>query len=393
MAGVLLVRAGRAIVSISLLVALVLTALVGSGRAEPPKKWTFDILSPTTGRGAAYAIDYVIGMNLAAKDINATGGINGKPVEMVFHDTQTDITQAVSIAKQLCEKGVQILIGPELSTEAESVFPVVNRLECPTLGPVPAKAGLTAASRPWTFVTCATATSLTPSGVNQFMEITKPKSAVVVIDKSDPSASLQGDLSVSTLRAKNVKVETIGVTKDDIEFSSVVVRIAALNPDVIVISTLDRPAMGVVEELTKQRLRKTPILVTQAGFTPALVRLGAEELEGVYIYSEFWAGNPNPRVQEFVRKFKEVRNGEMPTHFAALAYDAIYVVKSVLEKGHITGDPAKLKAERIAIRDGLQGLKNFPGLTGNITIASNGEPDKASYLLVFRKGVLAKEGK
>jgi branched-chain amino acid transport system substrate-binding protein len=83
----------------------------------------------------------------------------------------------------------------------------------------------------------------------------------------------------------------------------------------------------------------------------------------------------------------------MPTHFAALAYDAIYVVKSVLEKGQITGDPAKLKAERIAIRDGLQGLKNFPGLTGNITIASNGEPDKASYLLVFRKGVLVKEGK
>ena len=374
MAGVRLVRVGRAV----LLFALVLTTVV-SGRAEAPKKWTFEILTPTTGRGAAYAIDYVIGMNLAAKDINATGGINGKPVEMVFHDTQTDITQAVSIAKQLCEKGVQILIGPELSTEAESVFPVVNRLECPTLGPVPAKAGLTAASRPWTFVTCATATSLTP--------------AVVVIDKSDPSASLQGDLSASTLRAKNVKVDIIGVTKDDIEFSSVVVRIAALKPDVMVISTLDRPATGVIEELTKQRLRKTPILVTQAGFTPALVRLGAEELEGVYIYSEFWAGNPNPKVQEFVKKFKEVRNGEMPTHFAALAYDAIYVVKSVIEKGQITGDPAKLKAERIAIRDGLQGLKNFPGLTGNITIASNGEPDKASYLLVFRKGVLVKEGK
>jgi branched-chain amino acid transport system substrate-binding protein len=244
MAGVRLVRVGRAVASLSLLFALVLTTVV-SGRAEAPKKWTFDILTPTTGRGAAYAIDYVIGMNLAAKDINATGGINGKPVEMVFHDTQTDITQAVSIAKQLCEKGVQILIGPELSTEAESVFPVVNRLECPTLGPVPAKAGLTAASRPWTFVTCATATSLTPSGVNQFMDITKPKSAVVVIDKSDPSASLQGDLSASTLRAKNVKVDIIGVTKDDIEFSSVVVRIAALKPDVIVISTLDRDAGGV----------------------------------------------------------------------------------------------------------------------------------------------------
>ena len=62
MAGVRLVRVGRAV----LLFALVLTTVV-SGRAEAPKKWTFEILTPTTGRGAAYAIDYVIGMNLAAQ--------------------------------------------------------------------------------------------------------------------------------------------------------------------------------------------------------------------------------------------------------------------------------------------------------------------------------------
>lgn len=388
-----MMRSVRNTIGSLLAIALVLTAFVSAGSAQEPKKWTLDVLSPTTGRGAAYAIDYIAGMNLAAKDINAAGGINGKPLELVFHDTQTDITQAVSIAKQLCQRGVQILIGPELSTEAESVFPVVNREACPTLGPVPAKAGLTAASRPWTFVTCGTAASLTPSGIGQFIQIVKPKSAVVVIDKSDPSASLQGELSVQTLKSKGAKVDTIGVTKDDIDFSSVVVRIAALKPDAIVVSTLDRPATGVIEELTKQRLRKIPVIVTQAGFTPALVRLGAEELEGVYIYSEFWASNPDPRVQEFVKKFKAVRGGEMPTHFAALAYDALSVVKAVFEKGHVTGDPAKLKAERVAIRDGLQGLKNFKGLTGNITIAANGEPEKESFLLVFRKGILVKEGK
>ena len=47
----------------------------------------------------------------------------------------------------------------------------------------------------------------------------------------------------------------------------------------------------------------------------------------------------------------------------------------------------------MAIRDGLQTLTNFKGLTGNITIASNGEPEKESFLLVFRKGILAREGK
>ncbi|HUJ66762.1 MAG TPA: ABC transporter substrate-binding protein, partial [Acidimicrobiales bacterium] len=89
--------AGRGAWTTAVLAAIVLVAgLARMAGAEAPKTWTLDVLSPTTGRGAAYAIDYVLGMNIAAKEMNAAKGINGKPVELVFHDTQTDITQAVS---------------------------------------------------------------------------------------------------------------------------------------------------------------------------------------------------------------------------------------------------------------------------------------------------------
>jgi branched-chain amino acid transport system substrate-binding protein len=379
------VRCGKVLLVI-LVITFALTPWGVSG--QTPKKWSIHVLSPTTGRFAAYSIDYNLGMDISVKEINEAGGISGKPIDLIRHDTQSDIPQAVSLARQACQRGALIIIGPELSTEAESVFPVVNREGCPIFAPTPAKPDMAAPNRPWTFVTCSSATRLTPSGVSQFYQLINPKTVVMVVDKSDPSASLQADLSTATLQSYNVKVQTIGVTKDDVDFSSVVVRVAAVKPDAIIISTLDRPAAGMLEELTRQRLTKIPIMITQAGYTPALVRLGADVVEGVFIYSEFWVTNPDPRVQKFVEKFKKARGGEMPTHLGAQAYDSVYLVKYIFEKTGITGDPAKLQSERVAVRDTLQGLKNYWSLTGSITISEKGEADKDAFLLVYRKGVL-----
>lgn len=380
-----------------LVIGLLLTAC-GSSSAPAPgapsapanaEKWTLDILIPNSGYGASYAADYMAGLNIALKEMNAAGGILGKPVTLNQRDTQSDIAQAVSLAQTACSSGSLVIIGPLFSTEAQSVFPVINKAGCPIIAPTPATAGLTDANRPWTFVMATPATNLTPAGVKRFAKATAAKTAVVVLDKSDTAGTDQGKLSAKAFGDLGVQVlDTINTQKTDVDFSPVATRIAGLKPDVVVVSGNDAVVIGLIESLHKQGQGKTPVLVTQAGYTNAVLKMDPSLLEGTYFYTEFDAGNPDPRAQAFVKEFKALRNNATPTQLAAQAYDSLQLVKYAMEQAKVTGSSDKRSAERTAVRDALQNVKDWSGITGKTTITDKGYPNKGVYLLIYKDGKL-----
>jgi branched-chain amino acid transport system substrate-binding protein len=361
-----------------------------SGTAQGGAPWDITFISATTGNYAGFGFDEQAGMSIAADDINGAGGIEGRKVNLHFADTQSDIAQAVSIARQQCTSGTVAILGPITSAEDKAVAPVVNSAGCPILFPSAAASGLASNFRPWTFQLSMTAEKQTPDGVGKFYDAVHPTSAQVIVASDDPSALDQGTRATDALTAKGVKVSKVTVTAALVDIAPVVTRVAAARPDSIVISTGEPMAISLFREIAKQNITNIPLLLTPAGYSSNVIKLEPSVTNGHYIYTQFWSGNPDPKVKAFVDKYHRARQGADPTQLATQGYDTLSLVKYAYEKCKVTGQSSKLTSERKCFRDAIQGLKDYKGLTGTYTMGSDGVATVGMYLLQFKNGTLTK---
>ncbi len=103
----------------------------GASAAEPIK---IGAVLPFSGGVELYGQQAKLGLDLAAKEINAAGGILGRPVEIIYADDKTDPTSAVEATERLVtQDGVSALVGPITSRNLDAMAPVVERLKTPLL--------------------------------------------------------------------------------------------------------------------------------------------------------------------------------------------------------------------------------------------------------------------
>lgn len=347
--------------------------------------WKLATLLPVTGPYANYAVEFKLGMEIAREEINAAGGIAGRKIDLSVLDTQSNNGQVVSLMRQACQDAFAVL-GPSMSNEAQVAFPIANKIDCPAISSSAAASGLTDKNRPWTFTYASPASVITPQAVELLVQKLKPTRAVVVIDRGDAAANDQGTVSLNTLKAKAVPTEVLTVSSTDLEFGPVVTRIAGLNPDLVILSTTDKGAVGVMKEM-KRTHSKAAILITQSAFTPLVMAAGPEALEGVYRYTEFDpSSSDDPRVKRFVETFSSRNNGRAPTQLSTQTYDLVFLVKALIENVAASGAADKRNAERQAFADKLAALKDWQSISGAMSIAPGGYAIKPATVLVFRDG-------
>ena len=351
--------------------------------AEAPLR--LSTLLPITGTYANYAVEFKLGFEIARDEINAKGGIAGHQLDLEIIDTQSNNAQLVSLVRQACSDSFAVF-GPSMSNEAQVAFPVANSMKCPAISSAATATGLTDRNRPWTFTYASPAQVITPAAVAFLADKLRPKKAVVVIDRGDAAANAQGPLAEKALKDKGIDTEALTVSSNDLDFGPIVTRIAGLNPDLVVLSTIDKGAVGILKEM-KRTQSKAAILIAQAAFTSLVMAAGPEMLEGVYRYSEFDpTSSMDPRVKAFVETFKSRNSGRAPSQLATQCYDLLFLVKDLLEETKATGAPSALDSERDAFTRKLAGLKDWKSISGPLSITPQGYATKPITVLVFRDG-------
>lgn len=147
---------------------------------------------------------------------------------------------------------------------------------------------------------------------------------------------------------------------------------------------------GIVEATVKaaKELRrqghKGRIIGSGISADPDLAGKLGKDGEGTLYAAWFWKDR-TARAKEFTRKFNALNKKRgisktNPHHVDASAYDIVYLLKQVMEKAGITGDPTKLKQERTAIRDTLK-TAQFSGVTGEICFDKNGDAELPAYIM------------
>jgi branched-chain amino acid transport system substrate-binding protein len=111
--------------------------------------------------------------------------------------------------------------------------------------------------------------------------------------------------------------------------------------------------------------------------------------EGATFVSWYW-WDTNERTRTFERKFLEEAkkrgvNKSGAHHVDASAYDIVYVFADAMRRAGTTGDQAKVKAERVALRDALR-TTQITGVTGNICFGRDGDSELPAYIIRIRNG-------
>lgn len=346
------------------------------------------VIVPLGGKAISWGQHSLIGAEIARDEINAAGGIGGIPVQLIVEDTGSKSEQAISLARKLTEQDkVLIIIGPILSSACEMVFPVINRMKIVSISPTSAKPGLAAKNRPWAFRTNLTSDKTLGPALEKWVKDKHIKKAAIIYDSSDAVSTGEGaKVYPAFFKKHGVKiVDTVTIQRKDFDFSAQITRIKGKAPDGVALAAQAEQAANIVREMRRQGLN-IPVIAGVECCNPLFIETGKDDVEGVWTASATWPDNPAPDVQKFVKEFGKRKNGEKPNSGGFKAYEAMYIIKDIIENDGVTNDPNDLQADRDRIRKGWQNVKNFPGLGGVTTISKTGDAVSTPSILVIKNG-------
>ncbi len=329
-------------------------------------------------------------IDIAVREINAAGGINGRKIKLVKFDTAGDPKQAVVAVRKFARDDKALaVIGPFSSSEARVAFAAGERekiVQIPNASSAPKLADR--------FSYAYRMTENEGLQFNRVLVTLKQKgmaigSAAILYGTDDVVSKAVGLFIMKPLFAKNgVKLAKapIGFETKAVDLSAQVTQLKGLKTDYIGLAGITPVAVRVLKEMRRQGIT-APIIGGQIWADPEIVRQMGKDGEGAVFSAWFWYKRDD-RSKEFTRKFVEENKKRgidkpFPHHVDASAYDTVYLLKQVMEEQKITGDPAKVAEERTKIRDGLKTVV-FNGVIGKICFESTGDAQLPGYVLTMK---------
>lgn len=333
-----------------------------------------------SGPVAGYGTQEKEGVELAVEKINAEGGILGKNVELVVKDNKSDSNEAATAAANLATNdGVVAIIGPATTGASKAAIPNVTKAQVPMITPSGTDDAITVSGdkvQEYVFRSCFQDSFQGVILANYADETLSAKKAVIFGDNSSDYAIGLTKAFESAYDGEIVLRENF--TKNDKDFQAQLTKIKNADFDVLYLPGYYEEAGLIIKQAREMGIEQ-PILGADGFGDEKMIQLaGAENVSNVFYTGHFSALAPaNDSVQPFIDAFKE-KYGKEPSTFNALAYDAMFMVKAAIE--------SQDAADSAAITKGLAELKDFVGVTGNITMDANHNPEKSAVVIGFTDG-------
>lgn len=336
-----------------------------------------------SGDGATYGQACVEGIELGMEEINKTGGVLGKQVELVKSDNKTDNAETASIATRLATRDkVVAILGAAFSGNTKSAANAANQNKVPLISCSSTSDDVTVDSngkvRQYVFRTCFTDSFQGVIGADFAFDDLNSKNAAVLIDStSDYSKGLAKNFKeVYTKKGGNIVTEQAYQQKDK-DFKAVLTKIKSSNPDLIYIPGYVEE-VGLIVKQARELGLDVPILGGDGFDSPKFVEIsGKDALNNVYFTNHYSPKDDSPEVVKFKESFKS-KYGKDPDAFNALGYDLAYFLKDAIERAG-AADPVKVK-------DALASTKDFKGITGSMSVDSKHNPVKSATVVEFKNG-------
>ena len=365
------------------------TAVSGTeaAKADAGADATFKIgsIGPITGAAAVYGEAVRDGVDLAVKEINAAGGINGHQIEYNFQDDENDVEKSINAYNTLKDWGMQILVGtttstPCISVAAESAADNLFQI-------TPSGSAVECVANDNVFRVCFSDPDQGSASAQYIGEHKLASKIAIIYDSS--SVYSTGITEKFTAEAPNQGLEIVSseafTAETNTDFTTQLQKAKDGGAEMVFLPIYYSEASLILKQADQMGF--APLFFGCDGIDGILQveNFDISLAEGLMLLTPFVADATDEMTQNFVKAYEE-NYGTTPIQFAADAYDAVYAVKVAAEDAGLTPDMAvsdmceALKTSMTKIKtDGLTGL----GMTWNAA----GEPEKAPKAMKIANGV------
>jgi branched-chain amino acid transport system substrate-binding protein len=332
-----------------------------------------------SGLGATTGTYWKAGVELAAKEINAAGGILGKKIVVQAFDTQTNPGVAKAMIAKAAEEEPYMIMGPGFSGSVVVAMTESRRAEIPNFTSAEATS-ITQQGNPYIFRTSFAQANSMPRVARYIADGLKAKSVAVIWMNNDFGKGGR-DAILKELQARNVKIAAdISTDPGQVDYSSSVLKARSSGADVLFPYLTEEESARLLRELRKQNYDK-PIVGETTILEQKVIELAGPAANGVRAHVGLTTENNNPLMRAFAERFEKEYKYK-PNHNATKGYIAVYTIKAVTEKvGRFDR-----KAFAHAMRNLRLLAKDHPGVLMDVAYDDKGDLDRESFLVEVKDG-------
>lgn len=366
-----------------MMIAVVITMLASAcqstaGTSDKPTEVVIGVYEPMTGQQAAGGQLTMQGVNLAYEQHKE---VLGTPIRLVLVDNRSDKAESATAMTRLIEQEKAIaVIGSYGSSNSMAGGEVSEKAGIPVMGCSPTNPLVTSGKK-FYFRACFIDPFQGRVMAKYAVETLKATKVAIIQDVAqDYSVGLAAFFKQSWKELTGSEdgiVAEASYQSGDQDFTAQLGAVLAANPDTIYAPGYFGDAALLVKQARELGFTG-PIMGSDAWEAPELLEIAGDAANGVLISTHYHPdADLSPASKPFVDDFKAKYN-ENPSAFAALGYDAYMLVYTAIEKAG-SFDPT-------AIRDAIAATKDYPGVTGTISINETGDAIKDAVILTVENG-------
>ena len=324
--------------------------------------------------------------NQVVDEINSAGGIAGKPVVIDYYDTAMDPPKAASCMAQIVDARALCLLGPMNDQECKAAMPLAKREGIYAFSGT-ATDDIWRQFKPWVLNTSSTVEEEKEYDIPMWIkQVPTVESMVGIIQPLYPYITTVWEANKSKASEMGIKTfEKIEVPSGMLDYSSIAVRAIDTGANAFYIACTEEVSAKVVKDLLDRGVNPNHIWLWASSMGATFLKQSEGYNEGLYTnvsptYSE------NPKYDVFLKRYRDSHGGEPLKFMSHFNAELLYLIKEAFETQGITGDPAKLKEERIKIMEYANNRKGFEGLKYTYDIVDGQAVGIPRYLYQIRNG-------
>ncbi|TMJ32893.1 MAG: ABC transporter substrate-binding protein [Alphaproteobacteria bacterium] len=281
-------------------------------RGEAPLR--IGMIDPLTGVYAAPAQNEVTGAKLAVDQMNAKGGILGRPVELLVEDSANDVGTGVQKARKLIERDqVTFLIGDVNSGIAQAIAQVTNEKKVLHIVSGGHTDTITGKDCKWNVYRVCNTTRMEANSVSDLLFNKYGKKWHFVTPDYAFGHTLQGALDANLKRLGGTvtgnELTPLGTT----DFSAYLIKARAANPDVLLLLVQGSDMINCLKQIVQFGIDKQIHVAGTQQELESLEGLPPEARIGIWMFEWYWKQAGVPNVAEFVAEIRKRNGGKVPT--------------------------------------------------------------------------------